>query len=339
MAFDIGTSFKITLWGQSHAPALGIVLDGLPAGESLDVAALQSFIDRRSAHGQPGATSRSEPDTLEVLSGLVDGRTCGAPLSFLLHNTNVRSQDYQGMAQTPRPSHADYAAGVKYHGCNDPRGGGFFSGRMTAPLCIAGGVAVQILERQGICINACATRIGTAETAEEMLAQISQAQAQGDSVGGLIACVAQHVPVGWGDPFFDGLESKMAHLLFSIPAVKGVEFGSGFALASMRGSEANDPFAYENGHVVTTSNHNGGINGGLSNGMPICLRVAIKPTPSIALEQDTINLATQDKTRLAITGRHDSCLVPRAVVCVESAVAIALLDSCLTHLKAQPLTK
>lgn len=333
MASIIGNRIKVSIWGQSHGVAVGAVLDGLPAGEAIDTTALQAFVNRRSAGANPFSTPRKEADIVEILSGLSNGHTCGAPMSLVISNGNAHSGDYDSLKNTPRPSHADYTAQVKFKGFQDAAGGGHFSGRLTAPLCAAGGVALQILESRGIRVNAQICQIGQAQGEglnEEMLAQMARAQAQGDSVGGIISCTATGVPAGWGDPMFDTLEGNLAKLLFGIPAIKGVEFGGGFALAGMVGSQANDPFYYEENNVRTRTNYSGGINGGISNGMPITLRVAVKPTPSIAMEQESVDLQKGTDTLIKVCGRHDVCLVPRAVVCVEAAVAIGLLDSMIS---------
>ena len=293
----------------------------------------------------------------EILCGLAEGRTCGAPLAAVIRNTNTRSKDYSELRDKPRPAHADYTAQVKYRGFQDVAGGGHFSGRLTAPLCVAGGVCLQILERRGIQIAAHTRSIaqvedrpfdslgelpGTLEAVrtapfpvldqqagEAMRAAIHRAREAGDSVGGVVECIAQGVPVGLGSPMFQGLESQLAAALFAIPAVKGVEFGAGFEAARMRGSEHNDPFVMEGGAVRTRTNHAGGILGGISDGMPILFRVALKPTPSIAQKQRTVRLSTESETELQITGRHDPCIVPRAVPVVEAAAALVLLDALL----------
>lgn len=326
MGFNYGHHFIVSIWGQSHAEALGVTVSGIPAGEPLDVSKIQAFVNRR----RPSAayhTARCEEDTIEVLSGLYHQATCGAPVSLMMRNRHGHSEDYHALKDTPRPAHADYVAKIKYHEANDPRGGGFFSGRMTAPLCMAGAIAVQLLARKGITLEASVQEIGGLTDPESMEHAQQEAAAHGDSLGGLISCTVTGLPVGVGSPFFDSVESVLAHLLFSIPAVKGVSFGSGFELARMRGSQANDPLQYDNdGRVVTTTNHNGGLNGGLTNGMPLTLSVAIKPVPSIALPQQTINTATRQNVTISIDGRHDSCVVQRAVVSVEAAVSIGLID-------------
>ena len=293
----------------------------------------------------------------EILCGLAEGRTCGAPLAAVIRNTNTRSKDYSELRDKPRPAHADYTAQVKYRGFQDVAGGGHFSGRLTAPLCVAGGVCLQILERRGIQIAAHIRSVAQVEdrpfdslgelpetleavraapfpvldqqAGEAMRAAIHRAREAGDSVGGVVECIAQGVPVGLGSPMFQGLESQLAAALFAIPAVKGVEFGAGFEAARMRGSEHNDPFVMEGGAVRTRTNHAGGILGGISDGMPILFRAAFKPTPSIAQTQRTVRLSTESETELQITGRHDPCIVPRAVPVVEAVAALVLLDALL----------
>ncbi len=310
-----------------------MVIDGLPAGERIDTERLQQFMERRSARVNPYATARHEEDVPQILSGMVNGTTCGAPLCLSIANRDVRSSDYPEDVLIPRPSHADYAAHLRYHGFEDRRGGGHFSGRLTAPLCAAGGIAVQILERWGVTVTSKIVRIGEAAGdgfTEEMLSQIARAHAHKDSVGGIIECTATGVPAGWGNPMFDSLEGTLAKLLFGIPAVKGVEFGSGFALGSLTGNRANDAFYLDGDTVRTRTNHCGGINGGISNGMPVTLRVVIKPTPSIGTEQESVDMDHKTAATLALQGRHDCCIVPRAAVCVEAAVALGLLDSKLS---------
>lgn len=346
MSNTFGTALKLSIFGQSHAPAIGMTLEGLPSGFSPDLGALQDFLNRRAPGQGAHTTSRKEPDAPEFVSGLVAGRTCGAPLCALIRNTNVRSQDYVNLQELPRPSHADYPARIKYGDAHDGRGGGKFSGRLTAPLCIAGGLCLQLLQQRGIQIGAQILQIGKAKNppfdpispeipsaystpTEEMLQEIAAAKAESDSVGGIIECAVTGLPVGLGEPMFDGLENKLAQLLFAIPAVKGVEFGSGFACASMRGSEHNDPYyVNQEGLVQTRSNHAGGILGGLSTSMPLIFRAAFKPTPSIARPQESVSFSGQEEL-LEIKGRHDPCIVPRAVPCVEAAAAIGILDALL----------
>ena len=344
-----GEHLHLTIFGQSHAPAIGMTLEGLPAGEAIDMEALQGFLNRR-APGQNGwSTPRKEADVPEFLSGLVGNVTCGAPLTAIIRNTNTRSGDYAGLSVVPRPGHADFTAAVKYGGHADFAGGGAFSGRLTAPLCIAGGICLQLLRRQGITVISRIAAIGgvtdtaplTAPTAEKpfpvvedaageaIRAAIAAAKAEGDSVGGIIECAVLGLPVGLGGPLFDGMEGKIASIIFGIPAVKGIEFGAGFAAAALRGSENNDAFTVENGTVKTVTNHCGGILGGITNGMPLTFRTAFKPTPSIAKQQQSVNLTSLTPETLRVQGRHDPCIVPRAVPCVEAAAAVAVYDALL----------
>ena len=353
MSSRYGTNLSLTIFGQSHSPAIGMTLEGIPAGEKIDMEALSAFLKRR-APGQNGySTPRKEADIPEFLSGLKDDTTCGAPLTAIIRNTNTRSGDYDELKRIPRPGHADLTASVKYGGFQDHAGGGHFSGRLTAPLCVAGGILLQLLEKKGIRVMTRISSIGgindegaltsptsgkdfpavSDEKGEAMKAAIRAAKEHGDSLGGVIECVITGVPAGLGDPIFDGLENRLASVLFGIPAVKGLEFGDGFALAEMKGSEANDPFIIRDGEVMTETNHCGGILGGISDGMPVTFRVAIKPTPSIASEQRSICLDTKEETTLAVKGRHDPCIVPRAVPCVEAAAAVALYDAVLQRKK------
>ncbi len=346
MSNTFGTALRLSIFGQSHAPAIGMTLEGLPAGFRPDGKALQEFLNRRAPGQGAHTTSRKEADVPEFLSGLVNGTTCGAPLCAVIRNTNVRSQDYVNLQEIPRPSHADYPARMKYGEAHDSRGGGKFSGRLTAPLCVAGGLCLQLLEQKGIRIGAQILRIGSVENprfdplapeipspfatpTEAMLEEIAAAKAELDSVGGIIECAVTGLPVGLGEPMFDGLENRLAQILFAIPGVKGVDFGSGFDCAAMRGSQHNDPYyVNQNGAVQTRSNHAGGILGGLSTSMPLILRVAIKPTPSIGKAQESVSFSGKGGM-LEVKGRHDPCIVPRAVPCVEAAAAIAILDTIL----------
>jgi len=316
MGSSFGEKVKVAVFGQSHSEAIGCVIDGLPVGEAIDMAEVTAFMQRRTPGKNPGDTARREADQVRVLSGLLNGMTCGAPLCAMIENIDIRSKDYDAMRNIPRPGHADFPLEVKCKGHQDKRGGGHSSGRLTAPLCFAGAVALQILKRRGIEIAASVTKIGDVEAAK----------AQGDSVGGVIECVATGLPAGLGSPMFDGVENRLAAALFGIPAVRGVEFGAGFAAADMRGRENNDAYIIENGQVRTRTNHHGGVLGGITTGMPLVLRVAIKPTPSIALKQESIDLQAMEATQLQITGRHDACIVPRAVPVVEAVTACVLLD-------------
>ncbi|MGM9614578.1 MAG: chorismate synthase [Oscillospiraceae bacterium] len=330
MSNTIGDRYRFTIWGQSHAPAIGVTIEGLPAGFRPDMGRLQRFLARRAPGSSPFSTPRKEVDAPEILSGLADGVTCGAPLTAVIHNTNTRSGDYDELRRIPRPGHADYPAYVKYGSSRDVAGGGQFSGRLTAPLCIAGGLAIQLLEARGIRIRARITMIGGETEPDAMTAKMQQAKDAGDSVGGMIECVCEGIPAGLGDPMFDGMENRIARLVFGIPAVKGVEFGAGFGVASMLGSENNDPYYFdETGAVRTRTNHAGGILGGITNGAPIVFRAAFKPTPSIGIEQDSVDLTTGENTKLTVRGRHDPCIVVRAVPVVEAAAACAILDALL----------
>lgn len=333
MGSSYGDNLRVTIFGQSHAPAVGVTIEGLPAGEQIDFARLRAFLARRAPGQSALTTSRREPDEPEFLSGLVDGVTCGAPLTAIIRNTDARSQDYEAIKNIPRPGHADYTAWAKYGGAWDHAGGGQFSGRMTAPLCIAGGICLQLLEKEGITVRARAAEIGGETEEAAMEAAIRAAQADGDSVGGIVECVIYGMSAGVGGALFGGLESRIARIVFGIPAVKGVEFGEGFAAARLRGSENNDAFTVENGAVVTKTNRCGGVLGGISTGMPIVFRAAFKPTPSIAREQESVDLTTMQPTKLSVHGRHDPCIVPRAVPAVEAAAAIAAYDALLEHRK------
>ncbi len=333
MASIFGKNVKISIFGQSHSAAIGVVIDGLPAGIKLDQEKLQSFLDRRAPGQSRYTTARKEGDRPEFLSGLVDGTTCGAPLAAVIRNTNTRSSDYDNIRDVPRPGHADYTAHIKYGGFEDVSGGGHFSGRLTAPLCVAGGIALQILEQKGVSVSASILEIGGSR--EDPFGKIEEARREGDSVGGVIQCTAEGLPPGIGEPMFDGLENRIAQAVFAIPAVKGIEFGRGFEAARLRGSENNDQFCYDGERVRTRTNNHGGILGGISSGMPVVVRVAIKPTPSISIEQDSISYSREENVRIAVRGRHDPCIVPRAVPCVEAACALAIYDLMLEGEKKQ----
>jgi chorismate synthase len=307
-----------------------VSIDGLPAGIKLDMHELRAFLRRRSPGQNDLVTARAEDDAPEVLSGLVDGATCGAPLAIVIRNTDARSSDYRVLRDIPRPSHADYAAHIKFGGYQDAAGGGHFSGRLTAPLCAAGGICLQILRGLGVTIEARILQIGGVRgTDEQMRLEILAVKEQGDSVGGIVECTAAGLPAGLGDPMFDGIENRVACIVFGIPGVKGIEFGSGFEGAGRRGSENNDSFYMDGGAVKTRTNNSGGILGGITNGMPILFRVAFKPTPSIGMEQDSVSLSRTENAVLRVSGRHDPCIALRAVPCVEAAAAIALYDAYL----------
>ena len=340
-------NLTVSIFGQSHAPAIGVTIDGLPAGFPINLDELQFFLSRRAPGQNAWSTPRREVDAPEVLCGLKNGKTCGAPLTAIIRNTNTRSGDYENLKDVPRPGHSDYTAQVKFGGAQDASGGGHFSGRLTAPMCIAGGICMQLLEHEGVRIRARILSIGTVTdsapfdapvagnpfpavsdgAATTMQEEIAQAKADGDSVGGVIECVIDGLPAGIGEPMFGGLENLIARTVFAIPAVKGVEFGAGFAAARLRGSENNDPFRVQNGHIVTETNNCGGILGGISTGMPVVFRAAFKPTPSISRTQASVSLSRMENETLVIHGRHDPCIVPRAVPCVEAAAAIAVLDA------------
>lgn len=330
MSNSFGNRYRFTIFGQSHAPAIGVTVEGLPAGFVPDMEKLSAFLARRAPGKGKYATPRKESDAPEFIAGLTEGHTCGAPVTAIIRNTDVRSGDYEELRHVPRPGHADFAAAVKYGLNRDVAGGGQFSGRLTAPLCIAGGLALQLLEAEGIAVSARIESIGGQTEPAAMEQCLAEAKAAGDSVGGVIACSCQGVPPGLGEPMFGGMENRIAQAVFAIPAVKGVEFGSGFAAAAMHGSENNDPFYFdEYGVVRTRGNHHGGILGGITSGMPIQFRAAFKPTPSIGLEQDSVNLTTHENVKLTVRGRHDPCIVLRAVPCVEAAAAVAIYDALL----------
>ncbi len=325
MSSTYGENLKISIFGQSHSEAIGVVIDGLPAGFEVDMDELGEFLSRRAPGQGKHTTSRKEPDRPEFLSGLAGGKTCGAPLAAVIRNTNTRSSDYDNIRDIPRPGHADFAARIKYGGAEDVSGGGHFSGRLTAPLCIAGGIALQILKEKGITVKAEIKEIGGKK--DGFLETVEEARLDADSVGGVIECVIEGVPAGYGNPMFGGVENKIASCVFGIPAVKGVEFGAGFEAARMRGSENNDEFYYEeDGRVRTRTNNHGGILGGITTGMPIVFRAAFKPTPSIGKPQKSISFSEKKDAVLEIKGRHDPCVVMRAVPCIEAAAAITVLD-------------
>lgn len=355
MSSTYGERFRLTIFGQSHAPAIGVTMEGLPAGVPVDLDRLQQFLDRRAPGQSRITTSRKEPDAPEFVSGLVEGRTCGAPVTAIIRNTNTRSGDYANLRDCPRPGHADYPAQVKYGGYQDVAGGGHFSGRLTAPLCIAGGIALQLLEKLGITVAAHIQSIGPVddgrfdlagvdaaqlqallrkpfpvlrdEAGDEMKAAILAAKSDLDSLGGVIECAAVGVPAGWGDPMFGGMENRIAQMVFGIPAIRGIEFGLGFPAARLTGSRHNDAYYMDGDTVKTRTNHHGGILGGITTGMPVVFRAAVKPTASIARRQESVSLSEKRDAPLEIHGRHDPCIVPRAVPVVEAAMAIALLDA------------
>lgn len=350
-----GQRLKITVFGESHGPGLGVVVDGLPPGFPVDWDKVRSQMARRAPGSSDLSTPRKEADEAEILSGFYQGATTGRPLCAVIRNTDTRSRDYD--PSIPRPGTADLTAHIKYKGFQDPRGSGSFSGRLTAALVFAGAIARQVLEERGITIGARIARIagiddtgslepdptllGTLaglsfpvldeERRKAMQAAIRRARDEGDSVGGIVECAACGVPAGLGEPFFESFESSVASMLYSIPAVKGVEFGTGFAIADLTGFAANDSIYHDGSAFRTRTNHNGGINGGITNGMPVVFRVAFKPPASIGKEQDSAELATGEPRRLAVVGRHDPCIVHRAVVVVEAALALCLLDLLLVN--------
>ncbi|MCL2379597.1 MAG: chorismate synthase [Coriobacteriia bacterium] len=352
MSSYFGKNIRIQIFGQSHSEALGVVIDGLPAGLSIDMQQVQTFLDRRRGGQNDYSTARAETDQPRIVSGLVNGVTCGAPLCALFENTDIRSKDYQHVAKIPRPSHVDYYAGVKYGDNHDWRGGGHFSGRMTVLLCFAGAVCLQLLNSWDVHIGAHIEQICTvhdrrydptavsadelnhsgsfpvndASVEEPMKRVMLDAAKRGDSVGGVIECAIIGLPTGIGNPPFDGIENCLTNAVFAIPAVRGIEFGMGFAAAEIFGSEHNDAFCIVDGQLNHKSNNAGGAVGGLTTGMPLIFRVPVKPTPSIAVEQDSVNLETMQETKLSVWGRHDPCIVPRAVPCIEAAAAIVLAD-------------
>jgi chorismate synthase len=348
-----GDRFRVTIFGTSHGPEVGAIIEGVPAGTHLDLVAIQRELDRRRPVGRRLATKRQEEDQLILDSGVVDGHADGSPIRAHVANQDVRSDPYEKARATPRPGHADYPARVRYGATADLRGGGIFSGRMTVGLVVAGSIGREMWRAKGVDLFAFTRSIASVEAqvpegedlpalrerssrnevgcpdpeaAARMESEIEVARRAGDSVGGVIECRATGLPVGVGEPFFDSVEGAIAHLAFAIPAVKAIEFGAGFSATRMHGSEHNDPFYYDGRTVRTRTNHAGGILGGLTDGASLVFRIAVKPTSSIAREQDTVDLDTHENTRLRVTGRHDPCIVPRAVPVVEAVVAIALAD-------------
>ncbi len=348
-----GNKLSIEILGASHSEEISLRISGIAVGEKIDVDSVQKFCNRRSAKKTNYSTSRIEADLICWEKG-IENNIVNGEIFATIKNTNKRSGDYDNLKNIPRPSHADYVAREKYGDDYDFRGGGHFSGRMTAPMCIAGGIAKEILKKHGIEIHGYIRSIGTVSGQsykgkniselnfpneedlfplldsgdyEKMNEEIAKVKGCGNSIGGVIECVATGIPCGLADYMFDSMEGKIAQLMMAVPAVKGIEFGTGFDITTMTGYDANDNMQFENGQVVTKTNHNGGILGGITTGMPITLSVAIKPTPSISMEQDSVNLETRENVKLKIVGRHDACIVPRAVPVVEAIVAIGLLDS------------
>ena len=350
MSSTYGENLKLSIFGQSHGPAIGMTLDGIPAGLPIDLEKLQQFLNRRAPGQNDWSTPRKEEDRPEFLGGILDGYTCGAPIAAVIYNTNTRSGDYDNLKHCPRPGHADYTAQIKYGGFQDAAGGGHFSGRLTAPLCIAGGLCKQWLEEMGVKIGAHILAIGECgdsyfdpmdpeldsvqpgfpvldpEAGDAMKEYILQAKSAGDSVGGIIECAVTGLPAGIGEPMFGGIESRLAQILYGIPAVKGVEFGIGFDCACVPGRQSNDDFTVVDGRIITATNNCGGILGGISTGMPLLFTTAFKATPSISCSQNSVDLGTMQPVPLRVQGRHDPCIVPRAVPVVEAAAAIAIYD-------------
>ncbi len=349
-----GKNIRLTVFGESHSRAIGGVIDDLPAGIEVDSAAISKMLARRASGISEIATPRKEPDVPEILSGVFNGKTTGTPLAFVIYNSDRRSADYENISETARPSHADYSGFVRYGGYNDYRGGGHFSGRLTAPIVFAGALADSWLKSGGIYVAAHIKSINGIEDEEKSIEELSPEEAEAvkakpfptfsddrgrkmlnaaaeakdrlDSVGGVIECCVFNLPAGLGDPIFGAFESRLSELLFAVPAVKGVEFGAGFAIADMLGSEANDEFYMDSGRIRTKTNNNGGINGGITNGMPVVFRVAIKPTASISRPQHTVNFKSNTDTELIVKGRHDACIVLRAVPVIESCAALCAMD-------------
>lgn len=351
MSSTYGKNLKLSIFGQSHGAGIGMVLDGIPAGLPVDLSKLQQFLNRRAPGQNDWSTPRREEDTPEFLGGVLENFTCGAPIAAMIRNTNIRSADYDNLKDTPRPGHADYTAQVKYGGFQDAAGGGHFSGRLTAPLCIAGGLCIQWLEELGIRIGARIVSIGgeaddfpvnpldpqldqigndfpvySQDAGERMCRKIADARANGDSVGGIIECYIAGLPAGLGEPMFGGVESRIAQIVYGIPAIKSVEFGAGHSAGFMLGSQCNDAFTFVDDQIRTVTNHAGGIQGGITNGMPVIFRCAVKPTPSISRPQQSVSQSMKEITSLEIKGRHDPCIVPRAVPVIEAAAAIAIYD-------------
>ena len=377
MSSSFGTALRVQIFGQSHSPSIGCVVEGLPTGFAIDTDELQRFMDRRAPGKNRWSTPRKEADKPHIVSGLnTSGQTCGTPLTAIIHNTNTRPGDYEELKRIPRPGHADYTAWAKWHGCQDVSGGGHFSARLTAPLCVAGGIALQILAARGVRIAAHVAQVGSvhdepfsaqstsaasakalqrqmdalqngqpeglfptidANAGEQMKLLIDEVRNEQDSIGGAVECVATGLPAGIGGPRYDGLQGCIARIVFGIPAVKGLEFGAGFAVANMRGSQNNDPYEIRDGMPFPQTNNAGGTLGGISSGAPVLFRIAVKPTPSIAKRQSSVDLATMEPAELAVRGRHDPCVAARAVPIAEATMALALLDAWLAFPPAQPV--
>ena len=363
MSSSFGQHLRLSIFGQSHGEGLGVTIDGFPAGMAIDTERLLAEMARRAPGQSALTTARKEPDAPEFLSGVLNGRTTGQPICAVIRNTNQRSRDYGDGVDLVRPGHADYTGHVRYFGFEDWRGGGSFSGRLTAPVVLAGALCSQWLEKQGVRIACHVQQLGsvrdssfmdadpcadyshlkamhlpvlTAGLDAQMETAAMEARSDADSIGGVLECMITGLPAGLGAPFFDSVESVVSQLMFSVPAVKGIEFGAGFGFASMRGSEANDPFRMQDGKVVTETNHSGGVNGGITNGMPVVFRCVIRPTPSIGKPHQTVSLKSGTEEELVIHGRHDPCILPRAVPVIEAMAAIAVMElwkeraACLT---------
>lgn len=353
-----GKNISFSVFGQSHSDAIGITVDGIPSGIKIDEENIRAFLKRRAPSQNKFSTPRKEADAPVFLSGILNGRSTGAAICAVIFNNDRKSSDYEALFNTPRPGHADYTARIKYGGFEDTRGGGAFSGRMTAPLCIIGAIAKGYLEENGITVGSHIKSIGGIsdssfdpvnidspllsslaekefpviddEKGEKMLEKIAEARSNGNSLGGIIECAAVGVPAGYGGELFDGIESSIAKLVFSVPAIKGLEFGAGFSVSEMYGSENNDEFFYDGDKVKTKTNNHGGILGGITSGMPVLIRAAVKPTPSIGIPQHTVDLKTKTDTEITIGGRHDACIVPRALPVLESCLMTAIFDEIIS---------
>lgn len=364
MSSTWGSSVKISIFGESHGESIGVVIDGLPPGEKIDFDRVYSQLRRRSPGNDPSSTKRKEDDTPKFVSGIIENHTTGTPLCAIINNTDTKSKDYKNIVSVLRPGHADFTGNIKYKGFNDTRGGGHFSGRLTAPLTLAGAICNQILNRRGINIFAHIYSISNindtpfnpvyidSKISKELTKStfplidktmeipmrdlIEKAKSSHDSVGGIIECAVTGLRPGIGSPMFYGIENQISSIIFGIPAVKGIEFGNGFNCTYLKGSENNDAFIIEDGSIKTSTNNHGGILGGISSGMPIIFRTAIKPTPSITQQQRTVDIASKSQTALSIKGRHDPCIVPRAVPVIESAAAISIINLIMEDNKYEP---
>lgn len=353
MSSSYGENIRLTIFGQSHSLAIGMTIEGIPAGEKIDFDSLYAFLERRAPGKNKYSTTRREADKPEFLCGIVGDTFCGTPVTAIIRNTDTHSADYEAFKKVPRPGHADYTAEIKYNGAQDYAGGGHFSGRLTAPLCIAGAICKQLLAKNDIQVITRILSIGDVSDSGELLCStedkpfpvvddqrgkemqdlIARVKAQGDSVGGIIECAVLGLPAGLGNPIFDGMENRISSIIFGIPAVKGIEFGAGFDAAKMQGSQNNDVFCVVDGAIKTKTNNCGGILGGITTGMPLVFRTAVKPTPSIYKPQESVDITTGKESQLVIHGRHDPCIVPRAVPCVEAAAAIAVYDALMERKK------